>query len=289
MKHFTYYFSKNYLPRWMVFLFDLGVVFFSWYSAFLLRLNFDLSSMEAFLNPWHMIVVFPVIVFCFWKSKSYSGILRHSTTHDIIRIIVATLCAGMLLTIISLTGRLLNDSSFVNMPISVIVIFSMLVSTLLVLSRIFAKMIFQQWFIPKKDVQKVMIFGAGGLGQTALNALNMDVSINTRVVGFIDDNASLHNKRVVGIPIYSVSSAFNKIIPENKVTEIIFAVDSSEITQKRKREITDMCLDLQLVLKEVPPIKNWIKGELHAKTIRPIKIEDLLGRNSIHLDRKKIE
>lgn len=277
------------MPRWMVLLFDLGLVFFSWYTAILLRLNFDLSGMEEMINSMHLIIVFPVMFLCFWKSKSYSGILRHSTSQDILRILIAAFCGGMLLSLTSLTARMINDSSFVNMPISIIVIFTMLLSTLLILSRLFAKVVFQFWFVPRKDVRNLMIFGAGTLGQATLNALLADTSVNIKIIGFIDDNASLHNKYLFGVPIYSVNSAFKKVIPENKVAEIIFTIDNSEITHKRKREITDMCLDLHLVLKEVPPVKNWIKGELQAKTIRPIKIEDLLGRNSIQLDRKKIE
>ena len=73
------------------------------------------------------------------------------------------------------------------------------------------------------------------------------------------------------------------------VSEIIFAIDSSKITIKQKREMTDMCISHHLLVKEVPPIRTWINGKLKAKTILPIKIEDLLGRNSIQLDRMKIE
>jgi FlaA1/EpsC-like NDP-sugar epimerase len=192
-----------------------------------------------------------------------------------------------MLTITSLSARLLNNSSFVNMPISVIVIFAMLLSTLLILSRLVAKMVFQYWFVPKKDVRNLMIFGAGTLGQATLNALLSDTSVNIKIIGFIDDNVSLQGKYLLGVPIYSVENAFKKIIPENKVAEIIFAIDKNEISYKRKREITDKCLELHLVLKEVPPVKSWIKGELQAKTIRSIKIEDLLGRNSIKLTGKK--
>ena len=286
MKLFKLYFSKYYLPRWMVLFFDLGVVFFSWFTAFLLWLNFDLSGMESLINSMHLIIVFPVVLLSFWKSKSYCGILRLSTSQDILRILLATISTGMMLTLVSLSARLLNDSSFVNMPVSVIIIFSVLLSTLLILSRLLAKMIFH---LPKKDARNIMIIGAGNLGQAALNALLSDNSINVKVVGFIDDNTSLHKKYILGVPIYSVNKAFERIIPEHKVSEIIFAINSSEITNKRKREISDKCLELHLVLKEVPPVKNWIKGELQAKTIRPINIEDLLGRNSIHLDRKKIE
>jgi len=197
--------------------------------------------------------------------------------------------SGLILTLLSLSGRIVSSSAFMNIPISVIIIFSFLVTSLLIFSRLIAKFIFQQSFIAKKDAKKVMIFGAGNLGRAALNAIVMDASVNIHVVGFIDDNPSLHDKYISGIRIYSVSKAFDKVILENKVSEIIFAIDSKEITHKRKREITDMCIDLHLVIKEVPPVKNWIKGELQAKTIRTIKIEDLLGRNSIHLDRDKIE
>lgn len=286
MKLFKLYFSKYYLPRWMVLFFDLGVVFFSWFTAFLLWLNFDLSRMESFINSMHLIIVFPIVLLSFWKSKSYCGILRLSTSQDILRILLATISTGMMLTLVSLSARLLNDSSFVNMPVSVIIIFSVLLSTLLILSRLLAKMIFH---LPKKDARNIMIIGAGNLGQATLNALLSDKSINVKVVGFIDDNTSLHKKYILGVPIYSVDKAFDRIIPENKVSEIIFAINSSEITNIRKREISDKCLELHLVIKEVPPVKNWIKGELQAKTLRPINIEDLLGRNSIHLDRKKIE
>jgi FlaA1/EpsC-like NDP-sugar epimerase len=288
MRHFKY-FSKNYLPRWIILLFDLGVVVFSWYTAFLLRLNFDLSGMEELLNPLHLVLVLPVVFICFWISKSYSGILRHSTTKDIVRIIAAMVSSGLILTLLSLSGRYLISLEIVKIPISVIIIFSFLVTSLLIFSRLLAKFIFQQWFIVKKDAQKVMIFGAGNLGRAALNAIAMDASANIHVVGFIDDNPSLHNKYISGIRTYSVSKAFDKVIPQNKVNEIIFAIDSKEITHKRKREITDMCINLHLVMKEVPPVKNWIKGELKAQTIRNIRIEDLLGRNSIQLDRNKIE
>jgi len=289
MRNFTYYFTKNYLPRWFVLIFDLGIIFFSWYTAFLLRLNFDLSTIEQMLNHYHLLVVLPVAFLCFWKSKSYSGILRHSTTEDIVRIIIANLSSGVILTFLSLSGRFLNNPVLGGIPVSVVAIFAILGSTLMVLSRLGAKLVFQHWFVPKKDTQKVMIFGAGTLGQSTLNALATDLSLNFKVVGFIDDKLSLHGKYVLGIPIYSLEHALSKIIPENEVKEIIFAIDNSKISISRKREISDKCVDLGIVLKEVPPVKEWIKGELKAKTIRPIKIEDLLGRNSIKMDREKIE
>src|SRR5690606_12256810 len=116
-----------------------------------------------------------------------------------------------------------------------------------------------------------------------------DSTLNIKVIGFIDDNSSLYDKYISGVPIFPPQKAFEKIIPENEVSEIILAIDNGKITEGRKREITDKCLAYNRIVKEVPPIKNWINGELQAKSIRPISIEDLLGRSSIQLDRKKIE
>jgi FlaA1/EpsC-like NDP-sugar epimerase len=70
---------------------------------------------------------------------------------------------------------------------------------------------------------------------------------------------------------------------------LIFAVDQSELTNKKKRELTDKCLHNYIEVKEVPPINHWIKGELQTKFIRTINIVDLLGRDAIQLDRQKIE
>lgn len=288
MKSIINYFSKKFLPRWLVLLFDLSVVFISWGAAFLLRFNFDLISVEANFEPLQAVIIFPVFSFFFWRSKAYSGILRRSTTSDIMRIILAMFNAGIVLTITSILGRVLNND-FMIIPFSIIIILILLVSITLVMSRLLAKIIFSQWFKNNKDARNIMIYGAGQLGHTTLNALLLDHSENYRVIGFLDDNISLQNKYVSGKPIYSVNVAFNKIIPENNVTEVIFAIDNSKITHKRKREIADLCLNLQLQVKEVPPVQTWIKGELKAKSIQPIKIEDLLGRNSIQLDRNKIE
>ncbi len=289
MLHLKRYFSKYYLPRWLVLLFDLAVPFFSWFLAFLLRSNFDLSAVEASINPLHLTLIFPVFVLCYWKFKSYSGVLRHSNIKDIFRIISAVLSAGIILTGISLTASFLNAPDFLIMPVSVIIIFVMLVITVLIFSRLFAKLLFQHWLKDNKKSKKIMIYGAGRLGQITLNALLMDTTENIKVVGFIDDNDSLQDKYLSGIPILSVKRAFGKFAHDNKVSEIIFAIDNSKITNRRKREITDLCIERQIMVKEIPSVKTWINGELHVKSIRPIKIEDLLGRNSIQLDRNKIQ
>ncbi len=288
MKHFIHYFSKHYLPSWIVLLLDLTIALISWFFAYIIRFNFDMSQIEISESMLNLIVIFPILIFHFYRLKSYSGILRHTTIKDITRIISAIALTGLILTIISLIGRLLHLPSFLILPISVIIIFVLLVSIFLSLSRIFAKILFQFWNHTNKVPQRIMIYGAGELGQTTYNTLLLDSSVNISLVGFIDNNRSLQNKYISGIPIYQEKRAFNEIIPKKKVSEIIFATERTDITYKHKRKIADICIKLGIVIKEVPPVKTWINGELRAAAIQRIKIEDLLGRNLIQLDKQLI-
>lgn len=288
MLRFIHYFSDRFLPRWIVLLFDLSVVFFSWVLAYILRFNFILPVARVQMEVLQLAVIFPVFLYCFWISRSYSGIIRQSATEDVLRVISATMCSGLILTMISFTGRMVSAPSFLILPFSVIIIQILLVTSVIISSRLLTKLVFQKVFRNEKGRKNVMIFGAGQLGQITHNALLTDSSENSKLIGFIDDNPALYNMRTAGVPIYSVDKAFGKIIPEKEVTELIFAVDQSKITQKRKREITDKCLENKLVIKEVPPVTTWINGELKARAIRRINIEDLLGRDAIHLQCKNI-
>ncbi|MFW5831781.1 MAG: polysaccharide biosynthesis protein [Prolixibacteraceae bacterium] len=288
MSFIIQYFSNRFLPRWLVLTFDLAVVFFSWLLAYILRFNFEMHLAQAHLELFQLAVVFPVFLFCFRISRSYSGILRLSAIEDVLRVVFATIWSGFILTVISVIGRLLLIPSFMVMPVSVIIIHVLLVTGILVSSRLVVKLVYLKLFKNEKGKKNVIIFGAGELGQITFNALMRDNSEKSKIIAFIDDNPSLQNKHTAGVPIYSAEKAFSKIIPKKEVSELIFAVDQSKITQKRKREITDQCLENNLVVKEVPPVKTWIKGELKVRTIRRINIEDLLGRDAIVLQCESI-
>src|SRR5690606_6003072 len=193
---------------------------------------------------------------CFLSTKSCSGILRHCAPEDMVHILSATLCRGILLAFISFAGRILNAPEFLMIPYSVIVIHTLLVSISLIGTRVLVKLTFQNWLNRTKNPQKIMIYGAGWKGKITISTLLMDTTLNNKVVGFIDDNASVRDKYITGSPNYSPQKAFEKIIPEQHVTEIVIAIDNNRISSERKREITDECLKLNLKIKEVPPVKN---------------------------------
>ncbi|NLO02345.1 MAG: polysaccharide biosynthesis protein, partial [Bacteroidales bacterium] len=289
MNLYIHYFTNRYLSRWLVLFFDLMTIPAAYFLAFLLRFNFNYSAAISSMSLYHFVIIFPVFLLYFWKSKSYTGVLRHSNTEDINRILEVMFYSGVFLVLIILAFRIFNFKYLPILPLSVIIIMNLIVSAVLIFSRLMAKTVFQQIKKDRLVTRKILIFGAGKLGQMTRNALLLDTSGNTEVIGFVDDNISLNERKIFDLPIYSVNKAFNKIVPEHKVTELIFAVGKSSMTLKRKREITDKCIDSHLVVKEVMPIENWINGELQARNIRKINILDLLGRDAIQLNHEKIE
>ncbi len=288
MKQILAYFTKRFLPRWLVLLFDLFIVIISWVLSYFLRFNFELTSIKASFEFSQLLIILPAVIFCFWKSKSYSGILRLSTTKDIFRIISAMTCTGILLIAMSLGLRYAGMLPSLVIPASVILIMVFLAATLLIFSRLLAKLFFEQFSTNHLAVKHVVLFGAGELGQITYDVLKRDSSTNFHVVAFIDDNVSLQNKFIAGIPVHSVEKVFHEIIPRKEVAELIFSVDPKRISHKRKREIADLCIQHKIDIKEVPPMKKWINREFSARSIQRIKIEDLLGRDAIQLDRKRI-
>ncbi len=283
------YFTKRYLPRWFVLLFDLHIVWVTLVLAYILRFNFDIKEAAEFLNYQEMILVVAINAFGFHLLRSYSGILRQSTTEDIVRVISALGIGSILLFLFSLILRQLTADSPLLVPYSIIVIHFTIASNLLLLSRILAKAIYNEWFVNRKQVKNVMIYGTGRLAAITRNALMTDSSQSFRLIGYIDNNVSLHNKLLSGIPIYSVHRAFSRIIPKSKISEIILAVENDKSVTELKREIVNKCLPFGILVKEIPSVNKWLNGGLTTKEIKAIKIEDLLSRDTIKLDREKIK
>jgi FlaA1/EpsC-like NDP-sugar epimerase len=286
---FTSYFSKRFLPKWIILFFDLSVVVITFMVAFILRFNFSISQALIYFEPCQLLLIIPPFLISFYITKTYAGIIRHSTTKDIAIIVFSLSLGGFGLLILSDIARFFGPSFFPGIPLSVLVIQFTLSSLTLLTSRLLIKGLYTEWFVNRKDVKHILIFGAGRLGQITRNALMVDDKLQIKIVGFIDDNVTLQNKHVAGFPIYSTTDAFEKIVSKKNVTELIFAIEKKKLPLRRKREIVALCQEHNLKIKEVPMINNWIDDSFKAREIRDIKIEDLLGRDSIELDTTKIK
>jgi FlaA1/EpsC-like NDP-sugar epimerase len=108
------------------------------------------------------------------------------------------------------------------------------------------------------------------------------------VFGFLDDNPTMSGKRLEGLPVFNTKKFLTtSLFKQHNIDEVVISLADVQLNNKRK--IIEYCLENKISIKEVPPYRKWIGGELSTKQIRPVKIEDLLDRGIINLDSKNIQ
>src|SRR5665647_1798875 len=107
---FNKYLSSRYLPRWVVFIFDLIIVLFSYLASNFLRFNFDIVAMHMDRVILQTLYVVPVMAIGFIIFKPFNGIIRHTAARDIQRIVSALIFSTGLMAIIKLITRV--DGSY---------------------------------------------------------------------------------------------------------------------------------------------------------------------------------
>ncbi|GET24680.1 nucleoside-diphosphate sugar epimerase/dehydratase [Prolixibacter sp. NT017] len=280
---------RHIVPRGLVLVMDLFVTAISFVLAYLLRFNLDPAVVDIQRATSHFLVALPVYIGAFLFFGSFSGIIRHTTIQDAVKLVLAMSTGVTTLLFLSTAARTFPDMKFLVIPYSVILIHYFTTTVLLVGSRMAVKGTYQYCFLPSSPLKRVMLFGAGELGLITLNVLEQDHISGYKVVGFIDDKRTLNGKTLNGIPIYSARQAFRRVVKAEQVQEIIISINQPNISPTRKKELLEMCLDNNIQLKQIPAVNDWMNGQLNSKQIRNVMIADLLSREAIHLEIDKIK
>lgn len=136
-------------------------------------------------------------------------------------------------------------------------------------------------------LSRVMIVGAGEAGQMVINEINKNKGkLNRQVVALIDDNELLLGQEVCGKFVDGRVKDIPRLAKELMVDEIIFSI--ANISNKRKKEIIDICRSTSCYTKTIPGFLEIIDGKVDFKIIRDVEIDDLLGRDPVSLDMDKI-
>lgn len=278
---------RRFLPKWIVFTFDLSIIGLVFFFTYWLRV--DLGNLNI---PGHTIFLqtvfgLPLFIIAYYILKPHNGIIRHTTAHDTSKILFTHLIGSSGLVFISIIGRSVTGFQFLFIPYSVIIVHFFISVFILASSRLFIKFIFYHLLDRPTYQHNILIFGAGDMGLITRLVIKQDNSLKYNIVGFIDDNSQMQGKQIGGLPVFSEAAVFDKQIDRLRVSEIIFAINKGNISEERKSEIIDRCLQKKITVREVPEASQWINGKLSTTQIKGIRIEDLLSRDAIQLDIEK--
>ncbi len=276
---------QNNIPRWIIFFIDLVTCFISLIIAYLVRFNFSIPDIAIEDFPLVFSVVLGVRAISFVISKTYKGIVKHTSSKDSQRIFAAITIGSIAFVLVNLLFYYGINNKF-PIPFSIIVIDYMASLFLMITLRVLFKALYTEIINPYREKSNVIIFGAGESGIITKRTLDRDAGLKYKVLAFIDDDAKKSGKTLEGIPILG-NKKLDDLLSKNDVAHLIISVQN--ISAARKKELVDSCLNYNTKVLNVPPVSNWINGELSFKQIKKIQIEELLERAPIKLTVENIK
>jgi len=282
------YLLKTNTPRWVIILLDLLMSLAALFFAYLIR--FDLKTdLEVIQTEWDILSkslwLFVLVKFVvFYSFKIHKGVVRHTSTEDLKRIMFATFLSSLAFAILGYIRYVFFDEYFL-FPNSVLLVEFLASSVLIVGSRFLVKLIYHETTKSREIKDRVLIYGAGISGLITKRTIEKDGRSDQAIIGFIDDDKKLSGNRLEGKTIYH-SSKLEKLIREEGVTKLIIAIQHPD--KNNQNIIADFCIENNITVQKVPSTKSWINGEFSLKQISKIDINQLLGRKPIFLDEKRI-
>ncbi|MGQ0828966.1 MAG: polysaccharide biosynthesis protein [Bacteroidota bacterium] len=284
MKTVDMLFQRN-MPRWIIFFIDMAICLFSLVLAYLVRFNFSIPQVEIDAFPLVFGLVLSIRALSFYISKTYKGIVKYTSSKDAQRIFVVISIGSFAYVLVNVISYNFINQKF-PIPFSIIIIDYMATAFLMISLRVMFKALYLELTNPNKEKRSVIIFGAGESGIITKRTLDRDAGTKYKVLGFIDDDVKKQGKKLEGSTIYSMDK-LDELLQDNNVAHLIVSVQN--LSPVRKQHIVDICLNYNTKVLTVPPVTNWINGELSFRQIRKVQIEELLERDPIQLSKENIK
>jgi FlaA1/EpsC-like NDP-sugar epimerase len=138
----------------------------------------------------------------------------------------------------------------------------------------------------KIAAKRAIIYGAGKAGLILLNEIRQNPALRYEIIGFVDDDPRKLRLNLAGSKILGAGSSLPWLARSFKIDEVLIAIPSA--TGAQMTAILRTCEKGKLKYKTVPGLGELIGQANLGKQIRPVAVEDLLGRKPVHLDQPRI-
>lgn len=274
----------NIVPRWIIFLLDLGICLISMVIAYAVKSNLALSAIDLVEFSRNILIITAINIVVFFNVKTYAGIIRYTSAQDTFRILFAVIISNGIFSFINFVITALGNHPYIS---NTVLIINLLTSFLLLITyRVLIKYFFMYIKNLNLDKKKVIIFGAGEAGLATKRTFDHDGKVNKTIMAFVDDDERKVGKAIDGVKILS-AARLEELIKDHEVDEVIFA--SYSIPLEKKNNIVDVCLENEVTVLNIPPADAWEGGKLNKSQIQTINIEDLLNRKPIEIDVKSLQ
>ena len=216
--------------------------------------------------------------------KTYKNITRYENGNDYLVYVLACLLSYAII----MTIKTIFNAYLVEMRINMVA--ALIIVTALIGYRVVIRLILNTGHDDKvktdNNRKNVLIIGAGDAARTVIRTIKISMKNTYHIVGLIDDNINKVDYAISGKRILGTRYDIPKVCNKYKIDIIFFTI--SNISSKDRKEILEICQETQTKVRILPGTADLIENKNLMSNFRDIEIEDLLGRDPIKLDNKKI-
>lgn len=279
--------EKKYWIAALLLVYDVVAVSAAYFGALWLRFDVRVSNIpQNVLQAWvHFAPIYAVVcVVVLWLFKLYQSLWRFASFLELKRMTIATL-------ILAVFHAIVITVFFERMPISYYFAGAIIQFGL----ELFPRFSYRFAVLARKrhdrvssgvPANRVMLIGAGDAGQIILRDLHGSKELNDRVCCIIDDDSEKWGRFIDGVPIVGGRDDILCNVEKYKIEKIYLAIPSA--TAAQRRDVLSICNETSCELKNLPGIYQFVNGEITARSMKEVAVEDLLGRDPIAVNMDEI-
>lgn len=266
-------------------IYDFIAIVGSYFLALWLRFDLRISLIEKVYLSTYFKTIFIyalIVILVFTMLRLYRSIWRFASYSELLRVIMATCITGVIYMLWLYVAEY-------RMPISYF-IFGLVLQFCFTLGVRFSYRFILLLRGKRKEntkvIKRVMLIGAGNAGQMILRDIRAAKEVTEEVYCFIDDNQNKWGRYIDNILVYGGRDSILEAVHKYKIEKIYVAIPSAK--PEDKRDILRICNETGCELMNLPGMYQLYTGQVTVNKMRPVAIEDLLGRDQIKPDMEEV-
>ncbi|AIO18601.1 UDP-N-acetyl-alpha-D-glucosamine C6 dehydratase [Candidatus Izimaplasma bacterium HR1] len=265
-----------------LFFIDAVAIGISFFIALLVKndLNISVELINSFFSELPIIILIYWVVFelfqmykSLWDFAGFEEVIK-----GVIANVVATIIAYLLVRLI------FSDHLSFGFYLTALFIAAFFTLSTRMFYRILR--VFKKLFEYEDQNMKALIVGAGSAGSLVLKEIQKNMKFESMIIGFLDDDETKQGRSIHSVPVLGTITDAQHIISQYNVNIVYVAIPNA--SKKRVSEILNVLESASVQIKLFPPFyEMMIEGGSNV-TLRDIRIEDLLGREEIQLEKTGI-
>lgn len=276
-----WYFSKDAIPYWCVFLFDCAVVLFAGLTCF--TIDHGATTTSALFWPLIETLCFYLIFYIigFRIMHTYSGVMRYTSYTDIQRVAIGNFIG--VASIAALRQFLSFDDWFVAIRMRELALTFILATIIMWTARMIVKNLFEYYRTDQEAIPS-FIYGVKDGGISIARAIKTEEPGKFRLMGFFTNTEDLKGKQLFGAKVFKADDGMVETMKAHQARALLI----SPLNQKElvnNSDIIDRLMEAGISIFVMNSTMQWDgKSDITSTQLKEIAIEDLLPRDEIQID-----